>query len=102
MVNLLEFVFRLDPNHPDSLSALPQAELGHGKIALTYTTVHLPAGVTVTPELADDLALWSDAGPRVTVEMLADDGIKSTYRATLNEGPGSIESRFMRLRVDSP
>jgi hypothetical protein len=102
MVNLLEFVFRLDPNHPDAQSALPQASLGHGNIALTYTTVHLPDGVTVTPELASDLALWSDAGQRVTVEMLADDGIMSIYRATLNELPGSIKSRFMRLRVDSP
>jgi hypothetical protein len=34
--------------------------------------------------------------------MLADDGIMSIYRATLNELPGSIKSRFMRLRVDSP
>ncbi len=102
MVNLLEFVFRLDPKHPDAQSALPQASLGHGNIALTYTTVHLPDGVTVTPELANDLALWSDAGQRVTVEMLADDGIISIYRATLNELPGSIKSRFMRLRVDSP
>ena len=101
MVNLVEFVFRLDPRRPDSQAALPQASLGQETIALTYTTVHLPDGITVTPELSSDLGNWSDAGQRVSIEMLADDGISSTYRVRLNELPGSIKSRFMRLRVDS-
>ena len=85
VVNLVEYVFRLDPRHPDPQAALPQATLSRQGITLTYTTVHLPEGISVTPELSDDLGSWTDAGQSVTVEMLADDGISSTYRVTLKE-----------------
>ena len=102
VVNLVEYVFRLDPRHPDPQAALPQATLSRQGITLTYTTVHLPEGISVAPELSDDLGNWTDAGQSVTVEMLADDGISSTYRVTLKELPGSAVARFMRLRVNSP
>ncbi|MCP4848560.1 MAG: tandem-95 repeat protein [Verrucomicrobiaceae bacterium] len=101
VVNLVEFVFRLDPNRPDPQTALPQATLSRQGITLTYTTVHLPEGISVTPELSGDLGNWTDAGQRVSIEMLADDGISSTYRVTLDELPGNTRSRFIRLRVDS-
>ncbi|MED5585660.1 MAG: Ig-like domain-containing protein [Verrucomicrobiota bacterium] len=102
MVNLAEFVFQLDPSRPDPQAALPQATLSRQGLTLTYTTVHLPEGISVTPELSGDLDTWTDAGDDVTVEMLADDGVSSTYRVRLKELPGSVEARFMRLRVNSP
>ena len=102
VANLVEYVFRLDPRFPDPQAALPQATLSRQGITLTYTTVKLPEGISVTPELSGDLASWTDAGQSVTVEMLADDGISSTYRVILKELPGSAVARFMRLRVNSP
>ena len=102
VANLVEYVFRLDPRLPDPQAALPQATLSRQGITLTYTTVKLPEGISVTPELSGDLASWTDAGQSVTVEMLADDGISSTYRVILKELPGSAVARFMRLRVNSP
>ena len=102
MVNLAEFVFRLDPIRPDPQAALPQATLNRQGLTLTYTTVHLPEDISVTPELSGDLDNWMDAGEDVTVEMLADDGIISTYRVRLNALPGNVDARFMRLRVNAP
>ena len=102
MVNLAEFVFRLDPSRPDPQATLPQATLSRQGLTLTYTTVHLPEEISVTPELSGDLDNWADAGENVTVEMLADDGISSTYRVRLNVLPGGVDARFMRLRVNSP
>ena len=102
VVNLAEFVFRLDPRHPDPQSSLPQATLSRQGITLTYTTVHLPEGISVTPELSGDLGNWTDAGDSVTVEMLADDGVSRTYRVILNELPGTIRTSFIRLRINFP
>ncbi|MCU0793584.1 MAG: autotransporter-associated beta strand repeat-containing protein [Opitutaceae bacterium] len=98
--NFYEFATAQDPAASSTVTpVLGQAE---GVLVKTYVRSHaaLADGVSFTMEWSDSLAAgtWSSAG--VTEEILGDNGIVQTVRASVPIGPG--HARFMRLRVSKP
>lgn len=98
--NFYEFATAQDPGA--SSMATPTLARAGSVLVSTYVRSHaaLADGAIFTMEWSDNLVAgtWSSAG--VSEEILGDNGILQTVRASVPVGPGP--ARFMRLRVSKP
>ncbi len=93
--NLVEWALALSATQPGTLPA-SMAKVG-GNLEFTYTRAKNVAGVTFAVEWTDSLAsgAWSSAG--VTEQILSDNGIVQTVKASVSVGVSPRQ--FVRLRV---
>jgi hypothetical protein len=108
LVNRFEFAFGTDPAINDSAGRFPATEViesaGERYLSITFTRlIQLPADVSLSVEISDDLATWSAAPAGVVVsdqEVWQGDVMVVTLRLTDAIQPGS--PRFMRLVAAEP
>lgn len=96
--NLTEYALGTDPLQPAATASTPGRD-GDGRLTLTYQTWVAAEDITVTPVFCSDLESWSNVG--VFLEILDDDGIRRTLRAT---APVTLplQVQFGRLHIDQP
>ncbi|HAA86602.1 MAG TPA: hypothetical protein DCE22_00005, partial [Verrucomicrobiales bacterium] len=101
IINLLEYVFVLDPTKADTEFAMPQLSRESDGLLLTYTVAKFIDGIEIKVQVSDDLKEWTDAGESVSVDIIAEDETIRTYEAKLGNaiGDGALK-RFMRLSVE--
>jgi hypothetical protein len=93
--NLFEYSVGLDPAVPDQ-GATPLT-INAASLYLAYIRPASVTDVSYQVEWANtiDAATWSSAG--VTQQIIGDDGMRRTIRATIPKGAGT--QRFVRLKV---
>ncbi len=98
IVNAAEYALGLLPKLADANPL--QAEVINGALQVSYPRNILASGVTVTPEISDDLVSWN-AGPaylEVLSEVDLGGGVK---RIKVKDIAGSgAQQRFLRLRIE--
>lgn len=96
--NLTEYALGSNPREVTSTSGTPGRD-GAGQLTLTYQVWVAAEDVTVTPVFCSDLVSWSPVG--VFLEILDDDGIRRTLRAT---APASLSplAQFGQLHIEQP
>jgi autotransporter-associated beta strand protein len=98
--NFYEFATGQDPGA--STKATPEISAFGGALELTYSRSNaaLSDGTTFIVEWTDNLVTgtWSSNG--VAAEILSDNGVTQTVKASVPTGPGP--NKFMRLKVSKP
>jgi hypothetical protein len=96
--NLTEYALGSDPLLATPSAATPGRDVD-GRLTLTYQIWVAAEDTTVTPKFCSDLVSWSGVG--VFLEILDDDGIHRTLRATAPAGL-SPQTQFGQLHIEQP
>ena len=96
--NLTEYALGSDPLQAAATVGTPGRD-ENGRLTLTYQTWVAAEDIAVTPVFCSDLVSWSNVG--VFLEILDDDGIRRTLRAT---APVTLplQAQFGRLHIEQP
>ena len=97
--NFAEFALGLDPSVPD-YAAAPITALEAGHLTLTYTRIKPPSSVIYAIEVADTGVVFRAPNPgEVTEQILTDDGVTQSVKATDTVSTAAQPNRFLRLKV---
>jgi hypothetical protein len=100
IVNAAEYALGLLPKTPDSNPL--HAEVINGVLQVSYPCNALASGVTVTPEISDDLSVWN-SGPAY-LEVLSEVDLGGGVMGVTAKDVAGIgaQRRFVRLRIELP
>lgn len=96
--NLTEYALGSNPLLATPATGTPGRD-DTGRLTLTYQTWAAAEDITVTPMFCSDLLSWSSVD--VSLEILDDDGIRRTLRATAPSSL-SLQAQFGRLHIAHP
>lgn len=96
LTNIAEYALNRDPGVMDSSAIFTSCEVIGGSLVVEYHTWAAASDVQVQPEFCTDFPNWQGAG--VNIQLLQDDGIQKTWRATAPL-PVPATRQFGRLAV---
>ncbi len=98
VANLIKYALDLDPK-ANASGSLPVPSMEDGPLTLTYTQLKYATDVVYIPEVTSDFSSWSSESGSVSVEVVTDNGLTYTVKAT--SLLPLIVPQFMRLRIEA-
>ena len=96
-----EYAFGLNPKLADAAALTVAAASADQHLTLTFPRAKAATDVQVIVEAAGDPAgPWSSGATVATEQVIADDGVVQTIRATDQTPMSNASRRFMRLRIE--